>query len=87
MTSEMAHKFEVGKTYSTRSICDDQCIVRITVASRTRCFITTTKGKRLGVRDWTTSEPELSSEAVSPWGHYSMSPTIVAAEDRDPCPL
>lgn len=66
-------KFEVGATYSTRSICDSDCIISITIASRTKCFVTTTDGKRLKVSTY-----HNGSESVMPWGSYSMSPTITA---------
>ena len=42
-------KFQVGKTYSTRLIGDSDLSETITIASRTASFITTTKGKRLGI--------------------------------------
>ena len=40
--------FAPGKTYWTRSICDSDCIFKITIAKRTAKFVTTTEGKRLG---------------------------------------
>ncbi len=68
------HKFEVGKTYYGRSVCDYDCIITVTVASRTAKFITTDEGKRLGVKPMYDG----SAEYVSPWGHYSMSPIVIA---------
>lgn len=65
-------KFEVGKTYSTRSICDSNCIISITVASRTAKTIVTTEGKRFRIKLYG------SSETIKPWGSYSMAPTIYA---------
>ena len=42
--------FETGKTYMGRSVCDQNAAFTITVAKRTPTTITTTKGKRLGVK-------------------------------------
>jgi len=65
--------FQVGRTYSTRSVCDHDCIFSITVESRTACFITTTCGKRLKVSEWD------GAETVAPEGRYSMCPIINAS--------
>jgi hypothetical protein len=64
--------FEPGKTYSTRSICDYNCIFSITVKSRTAKTLTTTKGQllRIGQLD--------GKETVRPQGSYSMAPIIHA---------
>lgn len=64
--------FETGKTYWTRSVCDSEHIISITVAKRTAKFLTTTEGKRLGISGWD------GVERVKPWGTYSMAPTIPA---------
>lgn len=65
-------KFEVGKTYWTRSICDAEMIIRITIVKRTASFVTTSEGTRLKVSNWN------GAETVKPWGSYSMAPTISA---------
>ena len=70
-------KFESGKTYQGRSICDSNCIIRVSVARRTAKTIVTTAGKRLRVKEW------YGVEQVSPWGTYSMSPVVSA----DPLPM
>jgi hypothetical protein len=67
-------KFETGKTYYTRSIGDSNCIIRVTVASRTAKTIKTAEGKILRVSD------DAGEEIVRPWGRYSMSPTIRASK-------
>ena len=67
--------FEVGKTYQTRSICDYDCIISVTVAKRSKCFITTSEGKRLRI---VKESAEFGVEMVRPWGSYSMSPQISA---------
>lgn len=69
-------QFEVGLTYSTRSICDHTCIIDMTVIKRTRCTVTAdvrsrgVKTMRIAVHD--------GVETVQPWGSYSMSPMISA---------
>lgn len=65
--------FQAGQTYQTRSICDADCIIRVTVASRTAKTVKTAEGKtlRVGVYD--------DAEFVKPWGSYSMAPIVRAA--------
>lgn len=70
--------FQVGATYSARSLCDYDCIWTFEVVSRTAKFITIrnlTDGEtvRVGVRTFD------GDEAASPLGTYSMSPTIRAS--------
>ena len=69
--------FEVGKSYATRSVCDHNCIFSITVARRTAKTITTTEGKRLGIRPLSYG---VAHESVMPYGRYSMAPIIDASE-------
>lgn len=68
-------KFETGKTYWTRSICDYDHIVRVTVAKRTDKTLTTTEGKtfRIATPKWNDG-----IEQIKPWGSYSMAPVISA---------
>ena len=68
----MTTQFEPGKTYWTRSICDSDCIVRVTVVSRTAKTIKTNKGKVLRVYTYE------GVERVKPWGSYSMCPIVGA---------
>lgn len=68
--------FEPGKTYQTRSIGDHDCIIRLTVLSRTAKTITADiagRGKK-------TLRPAVYDECeyVRPWGNYSMAPTVRA---------
>ena len=67
-------RFKPGQSYWARSVCDHDCIITVTVESRTRCYITTTEGKRLRV----VTEEGPGCENVMPWGRYSMSPLIRA---------
>lgn len=69
-------KFETGQTYQTRSICDADCIISITVAKRTASTITTTEGKTLRVIG--NLSKLNNAETVRPWGNYSMAPAIHA---------
>lgn len=66
-------KFQTGKTYSTRSICDHDCVISITVKKRTAKTIKTDEGKTLRIKLWN------GVETVKPWGSYSMAPIIRAA--------
>lgn len=68
--------FEVGKTYSTRSVCDRNCIFSVTIASRTKSTVTTTDGKRFGIAKRETLWNE--AETIFPTGRYSMAPAIKA---------
>lgn len=69
-------KFETGKTYATRSICDHNCVIEITVIKRTAKTIVADCGwkgeKRLRIAEHD------GVETVKPWGSYSMAPTIAA---------
>ncbi len=67
--------FQVGKTYATRSACDHECVIRVTVASRTAKTIKTAAGKVLRV-----AIGYDGAEMVKPWGTYSMAPIVSAAE-------
>lgn len=69
-------KFEAGKTYKTRSVCDSDCIISVEVISRTAKTIKARvnreeKTLRIGVYD--------GAEFVKPWGSYSMAPIVRAA--------
>jgi len=67
--------FQIGKTYTTRSICDYDCIISITVLARTAKTI---KAKVRGeLKTLRIAEYE-GREMVKPWGSYSMAPAIKA---------
>lgn len=65
-------KFEEGKTYMGRSVCDHDCVIRVTVARRTAKTIVTDAGKRLRIHE------SFGVEHVMPWGRYSMAPQVAA---------
>ena len=66
--------FQAGQTYQTRSICDSECIIRVTIASRTAKTVKTAEGKTFRIGVW----HDQSGEFIKPWGSYSMAPFIKA---------
>jgi hypothetical protein len=71
----MNAQFEAGKTYTTRSIGDADCIISVTIDKRTAKTVTAkVQGQmqnfRIFVRD--------GIECIRPWGNYSMCPTLQA---------
>jgi len=82
----MTLKFQVGKTYACRSICDHECVFTFTVVSRTAQSIVIAGnanlpmanpaigGARRKVRVWN------GVEQVDPLGRYSMAP-VLGADD------
>jgi hypothetical protein len=72
-------KFEVGKTYSMRSICNHDCVWSYTVVSRTAQTVTLSDGKdtikcriNAKISEW------CNAETVFPLGRYSMAPSLRA---------
>jgi hypothetical protein len=73
-------KFEIGKTYITRSICDHDCIYRFEVIARTKKFLTLREHGEVykrGVYDWN------GVEHCKPHGTYSMC-AIISADQPQP---
>ena len=72
-------KFEVGKTYYTRSICNHDCIITGKVLKRTAATVTMdVKGRGVKTLRICTESAYYGCEAVKPWGTYSMCPHITA---------
>lgn len=72
-------KFEIGKTYTMRSICDHNCIWSYTVTARTAQTITVTDGKKtLKLRVIKKLSEYVGAETVYPLGQYSMAPSLTA---------
>lgn len=71
-------KFEPGKTYFTRSICDYDCIFKETIISRTEKTVKTASGKTLRV----STKYNDDHEQIWPEGKYSMAPVIGADSER-----
>lgn len=70
----MTKQFEVGKSYSVRSICDYDCIFSFSKRSAQFVWLSNSSGKvvRRKVRVWD------GVEACDPHGRYSMSPILTA---------
>jgi hypothetical protein len=66
--------FQEGRTYQTRSICDSECIISVTIKSRTAKTVKTAEGKTFRIGVW----HDGSAEFIKPWGSYSMAPFITA---------
>lgn len=72
-------RFEIGSTYSMRSICDYNCIWNYTVTGRTAQTITVTDGKETKkLRISQKYSQYRNAETVFPLGHYSMAPMLSA---------
>ena len=67
--------FQVGKTYTTRSMADYECIFSFTILSRTSQFVTTEVHGRKVNRKVTVRD---DVEQFKPLGNYSMAPIIKA---------
>lgn len=72
-------QFEVGKSYSMRSICDHECVWTYTVIARTAQTITITDGEEVKrcrvvkkISEWS------DQETIFPFGQYSMAPRLRA---------
>lgn len=66
--------FRPGKSYATRSVCDYDTWMRVTVLSRTAKTVTTNRGvHRIALYQ--------GVEQIKPWGAYSMRP-IIGADDE-----
>ena len=68
-------KFKAGRTYSTRSICDHECIFSFRVTRRTAKSVWITKDGetvRRSISIWN------GVEQFFPFGHYSMAAIISA---------
>jgi len=72
-------KFEVGKEYSMRSICNHDCVWTYTVTARTSQTITITDGKEVKKCRVSKKTSEYrNSETIFPLGQYSMAPMLSA---------
>lgn len=75
-------RFQVGKTYFTRSLCDHECIFSFEIVSRTEKTVTI---KWYG--DYVTRRKiRIGSdgvERIDPHGRYSMSPILSADDVRE----
>jgi hypothetical protein len=70
--------FQTGRTYTTRSVCDHDCIISVTIVKRTAKTVTVkgnglVNGKTFRIAEY------FGIEQIKPWGSYSMAPTLRAA--------
>ena len=71
-------KFEVGKKYIGRSVCDYDCIVEIEVIKRTEKTITVNGDRITGTNKTLKITKYAGEESVKPYGSYSFAPIIRA---------
>jgi hypothetical protein len=76
----MTRQFQVGRTYSERSLCDYDCIHSFTILARTAKTITTKVHGNIVRRRVGTDENGV--EHFLPYGSYSMC-TNISADDPD----
>lgn len=72
--------FQIGRTYSTRSACDHDCVFSFTILARTAKTVTIKihdKIKRRGLR------VHGDTEYFNPFGSYSMAPVIGATDHHN----
>ncbi len=77
--TEMTITFNVGQTYSDRSICDHNCIFSFTILARTAKTVTVEVSGQTVKRGLSVYE---GVEQFKPFGSYSMC-SIVNANDPD----
>lgn len=71
----MTIQFAAGKTYSTRSIGDHDCIIAVTIARRTAKTVSALVRGKMKTFSITVLD---GVESIMPWGRYSMAPMIDA---------
>lgn len=73
-------QFEVGKTYSMRSVCNSNCIWSYEVIARTACTVTLKNedGEIKKCRISKKASEYANAETVLPEGNYSMCPMLRA---------
>jgi hypothetical protein len=75
-SSKTIAQFQIGKTYSCRSLCDHECVWSFQIIARTGKTIKTACGKTLRINQRLTDYNK--SETVFPLGNYSMAPILTA---------
>ena len=68
-------RFEVGSTYSMKSICDHNCVWFVKILKRSKCYLTvkisgTIQPVRCRIKHY------ISGEYIYPLGRYSMAPML-----------
>lgn len=74
------NKFEIGKTYETRSACNHECIFSFTITARTASTVTAVDkfGETKRYRISKKFSEYRNAETFLPFGNYSMCPMISA---------
>lgn len=73
-------KFEVGKEYSVRSICNHECVWTYKIVKRTGCTVTIYDGEKAKTCRINKKISEYrGAESIYPNGNYSMC-AILSAE-------
>ncbi len=72
--------FEIGKTYSTTSICNSDCVWSYTITARTDSTVTAVNkyGEEKRYKIIKKLSEYRNAETILPEGKYSMCPTISA---------
>jgi len=72
--------FEINKTYSTRSICDSECVFSYIILKRTSKTVTiqSNNGEVKTCRINKKLSEYKNVETILPEGNYSMAPIITA---------
>jgi len=69
-------KFQIGKTYNTRSVCDSNCVISVTIEKRPDKTVTCkVDGK---IKTFRVKPNHNGEEFFKPWGDYSMAPIMTA---------
>lgn len=76
----MTKQFEAGKTYSTRSLCDWDCIYSFRIVARTEKTVKVTIRGKEEIRKITVRD---GVESIKPHGSYSMACVLYATDTAD----
>lgn len=72
-------KFEIGKTYSCKSVCGNDCVWSYTVIARTAKMVTLSDGNKIIKRRIIAKLSEYrDAESVYPLGQFAMAPILSA---------
>ena len=74
-------KFEVGKRYFMKSICNSNCVWQYEVLARTNCTITIKDLLDGTIKKCRITNDSDGYERVRPLGRYSMSPSLIATKE------
>lgn len=75
-TASQVKKFEVGQSYSCRSVCDHDCVWTFKIVARTEKTISTECGQKFRINAKLTAYENV--EALYPLGNFSMCPILTA---------